>query len=37
MLWNVGVSDGGSIKSILMVDDVGVGGRRRRGKLKWMG
>ncbi|KAK4658400.1 hypothetical protein QC762_101470 [Podospora pseudocomata] len=36
-LWNAGASDGGSIKSTLTADDVGVGGRRRRGKPKRMG
>ncbi|KAK3329107.1 P-loop containing nucleoside triphosphate hydrolase protein [Apodospora peruviana] len=28
--WNAGASDGGSIKSSMTADDVGVGGRRRR-------
>ncbi|KAK4166315.1 P-loop containing nucleoside triphosphate hydrolase protein [Cladorrhinum sp. PSN259] len=32
--WNGGASDGGSIKSTLTADDVGMGGRRRRGKQK---
>ncbi|KAL2184700.1 ras-domain-containing protein [Thermothelomyces heterothallicus CBS 203.75] len=29
-LWNAGASDGGSIKSTITADEVGVGGRRRR-------
>lgn len=28
--WNAGASDGGSIKSTMTADEIGVGGRRRR-------
>ncbi|KAL2129032.1 hypothetical protein VTI74DRAFT_8306 [Chaetomium olivicolor] len=33
-MWNAGASDGGSIKSTVTADEVGIGGRRRRARQR---